>query len=227
MLRKEKLVTAGEAGFFEKNSMTGIYTIRNFITGKVYVGSAVNIEKRFGEHIRALKRGDHCNIHLQRAWNKYCNEAFDFEVYLVCDSKDLIRNEQLVIDAMITRVGRRSMYNICPTAGSSLGTRHSKLSRIKIGLASKGRWSGKKHTEETKKKISLGNTGKRLGKRASLETRKKMSDSKKGIKFTEEHRKKIGDANKRRVPRLGWHHSEESKRKMSESLKRTFKKKKV
>jgi hypothetical protein len=56
---------------------------------------------------------------------------------------------------------------------------------------------GKTHTEETKKKIGAFFKGK---KRAafSQETRQKMSESRKGIVFTDEHRKNLSKAVKKR-----------------------------
>ena len=163
---------------------SGIYIIKNHINGKFYSGSAVDIEKRIYEHVWALRNGRHCNIHLQRAWDKNKEEVFSFEKYLICKKEDLIFNEQLTIDASIIRYGRKNIYNISPTAGSSLGRKHSEATKIKIGLTSKGRWTGKHHTEETKRKIRLNNIGKNKGKRASPEARKKMSEARRGKKFS-------------------------------------------
>lgn len=173
---------------------SGIYIIKNIINNKIYIGSAVDIEKRLYEHFWSLCRNSHCNIHLQRAWNKYKECSFIGEKYLTCKKKDLIFYEQLTIDALTVRYGRENIYNICMNASSTLGRKHSEATKIKIGLKSKGRWTGKHHTEETKEKIRLGNIGKNKGKKASDEARKKMSNNRRGKKFTEEHKKKLSES---------------------------------
>ena len=178
---------------------SGIYIIKNIVNGKLYIGSAVNLDRRFYAHRWALYRNCHRNIYLQRAWNKDGETSFLFEKYLICEKKDLIFYEQLTIDALIIRNGRENIYNISPTAGSTMGRECSEETRRKLSLTSRGRWTGKHHTEETKKKISIGNIGKNKGKIASLETREKMSKSRKGKKFSEEHRKKIGEALRGRI----------------------------
>ena len=175
---------------------SGVYLIRNIISGKVYIGSAVNIEKRCYGHKWALERQRHCNIHLQRAWNKDGKDLFVFETFLICKKENLVFYEQSTIDAFVTYSGQKNAYNISPTAGSTLGRKHTEATKIRIGLTSKGRWNGRKHTELTKEKISLGNIGKNKGKIASDEARRKMSKSRKGKRFPLEHRRKISLANK-------------------------------
>ena len=50
---------------------TGIYMIRNKVNNKAYIGQAVDIDKRWGEHIKELNNNKkYCNYHLQNAWNK-------------------------------------------------------------------------------------------------------------------------------------------------------------
>lgn len=187
--------------------MTGIYLIKNTITGKIYIGSAVNTQKRFLEHKYALIRGIHCNIHLQRAWDKDGEKCFIFEEYLECSREKIIFYEQLTLDAMIVRYGRENIYNICPTAGNTLGRFHSEETKHKIGEKSKGRWLGKHHTEETRHKMSLAQKGRII----TLEARKKISEARLGKKlppFTEEHKNKI------RIANMGHPVSESTKKKL-------------
>lgn len=209
---------------------SGIYIIRNLVSNKIYIGSAVNLDRRLKYHVWALKKGVHPNIHLQRAWKKYDDPAFEFKVYFTCEKKDLIFHEQLSIDASITRYGKENVYNICPTAGSTLGRRFSEETKRKIGLQSRGRWTGKHHTEETKLKIKLGNMGRNKGRVASKEARRKMSEAKRGIKFSEEHKKKLSLASmgrkksletleKIRMSMLGKKHSKETKKKIGDAFR--------
>lgn len=56
----------------------GIYIIRNLVNDKIYVGSSVNIKRRFAQHKSTLRHNTHKNKHLQNAWNKYGEENFEF-----------------------------------------------------------------------------------------------------------------------------------------------------
>jgi len=47
------------------NMITGIYKIRNKQNNKVYIGSAVDIKKRWRDHKWNLKENKHHNPHLQ------------------------------------------------------------------------------------------------------------------------------------------------------------------
>ena len=53
------------------SKISGIYEIRNIITGDRYIGSSVDILKRFTTHKRFLKQGSHHSIILQNSFNKY------------------------------------------------------------------------------------------------------------------------------------------------------------
>lgn len=58
----------------------GIYVIRNLINDNIYIGSSVNIKKRFCQHRNSLRKNKHHNKYLQRSWNKYGEENFEFIV---------------------------------------------------------------------------------------------------------------------------------------------------
>lgn len=120
-------------------NQSGIYQIRNLVNGKVYIGSAVNLKKRIYRHQYELKKNKHTNDYLQKAWDKYGEENFSFEVIEIIDAKDsLIEREQLWLDKFES-YKRKNGYNICPIAGSSLGTRHSEETKKLIGQRSKER----------------------------------------------------------------------------------------
>ena len=70
------------------------------------------------------------------------------------------------------------------------------------------KYYGRIFTEEAKKKISIANTG----KSRTLEHRLNLSKSQKGLKKSEEHKRKIGEANKGNT----FKHTEEAKKKISE-----------
>jgi group I intron endonuclease len=101
--------------------MRGVYAIVNSATGKAYIGSAVDISRRWAQHRRELQRGTHNNGHLSAAWAKYGEEAFTFQVIEeVPDSLSLVEAEQAWLDRMRTYERDRG-YNLSPTAYSILG----------------------------------------------------------------------------------------------------------
>lgn len=100
-----------------------IYQIRHIASGKVYVGSASNPRKRQGDHLRDLQNGKHHSRYLQRAYDKYGEDAFVFEVIEpVLFVELLIEREQHWIDTLHS-ADRKHGYNVSPTAGSPLGVK--------------------------------------------------------------------------------------------------------
>lgn len=204
-------------------SNSGIYKIQHINTGKLYIGSAVNIEQRWGEHIRRLRRGNHHSAKLQNAWNKYGSEMFAFSVIeLVDDPSKLLEREQYWIDFANAA---KSGYNMTPTAGSLLGHKFTEGTKEKMSKSATGHIKSPEH----RKSLSLVNTGKKMSdearqkmreaklgkKRAphSEATRAKMSASRIGYKPSEEAISKMAAAKR------GRRHSAETKAKMSASHK--------
>lgn len=167
----------------------GIYMIQNKVNNKIYIGQAVDIEDRWGEHRRGLRGGYHHNKHLQNSWKRDGEENFEFTVLLECEESNLNMYEEYYIFDLMTfdpRVGYNKDY---------------------------GGKSGRP-TEETKRKLSEARKGEKhhmYGKQLSEEAKRKMSESHKGRQFSEETRRKLSEAKK------GKHRSEETKRKISEN----------
>ena len=59
---------------------SGIYMITCTTNKKIYIGSTCNLYNRRRDHFSALRQKRHGNPYLQRAWNKYGEQAFTFEV---------------------------------------------------------------------------------------------------------------------------------------------------
>ena len=57
-----------------------IYKIECKANSKIYVGRTCNYTRRKLEHFRYLRKGKHCNKHLQSAFNKYGEDKFEFSV---------------------------------------------------------------------------------------------------------------------------------------------------
>lgn len=197
---------------------SGIYEITCITNGRSYIGSAVWLDKRKRHHFSQLRKGSHRNIHLQRAFDKYGEESFSYRILEhVADARELIACEQKWIDdGSFDR-----LFNICPTAGNSLGRIHSAETRKKISdnhadvsgeknpmWRTKGPMSGKKHTEEAKKKMSEALKGKEPWCKGLKrpEHSKKMTGSNNpfyGKKHTEEGKQNIKDGIEQRLREKG------------------------
>jgi len=99
---------------------SGIYCIVNLVNNKRYIGQASNLYKRwFLEH----KVGKKSNLPLQRAFQKYGVQNFEFIVleYLPPDKKILTEAEQKWLDFYFKNDNGDRLYNICPNAETTLG----------------------------------------------------------------------------------------------------------
>ena len=149
----------------------GIYKITNINNGKYYIGSSININRRWHEHKRNLNKNKHNNIHLQKSWNKYGEASFLFEIIeLVENEKDLIICEQQHLNS-ITPFNSMVTFNICKMAYSTLGIKHSNETKNKMSVSHNGTTHKKetifkmiqiktKQSENTKSKLSKINKGK-------------------------------------------------------------------
>lgn len=223
---------------------TGIYMIVCTGNDMFYVGSAVNMRSRWMQHLRELKRGNHANKRMQGAFKKYGENAFfSAAVEIVGDKKELICVEQRWIDATCAV---SSGFNICRTAGSTLGLKASEETKAKMSASHKGRKmppmseeqkevlrkanTGRKPTEEARRKMSEAlkkrvrkketyekAAEKNRGSRRSEETRRLMSEKAFGRKHSEETIAKMRAA---KIGKKIGPMSEEQKAKLSEARKR-------
>jgi len=174
---------------------SGIYQITNRENGKRYIGSAVNLKKRWRNHLGALRRGQHSNPHLQAAFLVYGEQAFMFSILKRVAPEKLIEHEQRFLDTLLPE------YNIAPMASNSmLGRQHTAETRVKMSEA----MTGKHPSEEARRKMSEAHRGKHF----SPETRAKMSAA-----WTPDHRQAQSEAH------MGKHHSDETRAKISEARK--------
>lgn len=181
---------------------SGIYSITHTGSGKFYIGSSVNVERRWLDHKKLLRAGKHHSIHLQRAWSKHGEASFAFEILIACALDELQGIEQIAINEF------SPVFNMTDCVASPM--------------------RGKKHTAETRAKISA----KRAGQIVSVETRaklsaarstwvlsdasrKKISVARTGMKFTPEHRANISVA---KSGKPGRPVSDELKRRISQKL---------
>jgi len=132
-----------------REKIIGIYKIENLVNGKFYIGSSVDILKRWNHHSGDLNSNRHCNSYLQRAWNKYGEDNFSFEIIDIVEDKSvLFKREQYLLDTL-NPFGDNG-YNICKTTNSY--TFGYKLSKERIN-----EMKNRKFSNETKDRMSLNN----------------------------------------------------------------------
>lgn len=163
---------------------TGIYSITHTDSGRVYIGSAKDFAGRWRSHRCLLKKGKHHSSHLQAAWNKYGEPAFEFKKILICSEENLILYEQILLDGH-QAADRLHGFNARPVAESVLGMKHSDATRAKIKAAR----AKQVFSAETKALWSKNRTGRKMpedfGARARV--------WKLGNKHTDATKKLIGD----------------------------------
>jgi len=187
------------------NMKIGIYTIINIVNGRFYIGSACSFNRRWAAHKHLLCKGTHHSLYLQNAWNKYGEESFYFGILEpVEDKEDLIAREQYWMDLL------GPQYNICPTAGSLLGVKHTEEFKQKVSEALKGKYCGENNPNYGRtgeKHPMFGRTGEKnpmYGKHHSDETKHKISENNRGEKSSNYKRAKCWEYNGKSQPLSDW-----------------------
>ena len=216
-------VTATEVKFAQISSCAGIYEIKNISNGKRYVGSTINLKGRWNDHYSSLVQGVHYNRYLQRAWNKYGEESFEFSPILYCDKENLLFYEQCAIDVYKV-IDTRYGYNISPIAGSQLGFRHSVLTKSNFSKKRKGSIPWNKDKKGLQIAWNKGQTGVYHFPPLPEERKQRISAALMGHAVSDETKEKIsknckGHSHPYKGMTNVFHHSEETKEKMSETHK--------
>lgn len=186
-----------------------IYTIRNKINGKIYIGQTVNKRGFRGRYGASIEKNTH-NEYLKRSIQKYGIENFEVdEEFDVAYSKEELDDKEQWYIYLYNSTNRNLGYN--RQSGGNNGKHTEETKRI-LSERKKGKnnpnW-GKHLSEETKRKLSIANgkeNNPNWGKKSSEETRRKIS---------EHHANMKGENN----PRYGAIVSEETRKRQSEALK--------
>ena len=128
--------------------------------GNFYIGSSVKVERRFTQHRRDLRNGNHANEFLQRSAKKYGIDSLKFEIIaVVFDVNHLTDVEQFVMDDLHPK------YNISRVAFSAVNDPTIAEKRIKIlskpvvrmtdgAIFSSGYEAARQHTEGSPDNLS-------------------------------------------------------------------------
>lgn len=170
---------------------SGIYIITCIPNKRFYIGSSIDINRRWNQHQMYLRANNHHNRHLQNAWNKYGADAFSFSVLQIAHEDKLEEAEQRYLELLkpfdpkgfnIERVVR----------GLGKGVIFTDEHKAKIGMAHKGRIV----SEETRKRTSLSKTGKKIAP-CSDARRNKIRIALTGSTKSAEHADKIAETKRK------------------------------
>lgn len=105
----------------ENKGKSGVYRWINNVNGNTYIGSSVNLGRRFRNYFSFNYITDtKCNMLIHKALIKYGYSNFTLEVLEYCELNVVISREQYYMDTL------KPSYNVLKVAGSSLGFKHSK-----------------------------------------------------------------------------------------------------
>lgn len=166
----------------DTKNKAGVYRWVNKINGNTYIGSSVNLGRRFRVYydfsylsVRITKS----KSRIYSAILKHGYSNFQLEILEYSTKENTINREQYYIDLL------KPQYNLNSIARSRFGSIHSQEARVKMSISAQGR----KHTEETKNLISLATKGinnPNYGKTHSEETKALISLSRLGKSFISE-----------------------------------------
>lgn len=187
---------------------SGIYAISS-PSGKQYVGSALDFNRRWGRHLLLLRNGTHPNFKLLKAFSRYGENGLVFSKLLICEPTMLLEYEQALIDHL------RPKYNIALFAGAPMrGRKASHETRAVLSARKSGAgnyqfgrtgelstWLGRTHSETTRLLLSerqRGALNHMFGKNQTPESNQKRSVALKGQPKSESWRaKRLGENNSR------------------------------
>lgn len=181
--------------------MCGIYFISINNNSHFYVGQSVDIKKRWQDHLAALRNNHHRNEILQRCFNKYGEDAFQFDIICECEKEKLNELEQYFIFELNAFAYDYPEYGCNLTKGGD-GCRGTIWTEEQIEKRRQGiieyynhpenRLAARERTLKQFEDEEFYNSY--LILRRSEEFRKKESEAHKGIPVSEEAKKKLSEA---------------------------------
>lgn len=190
-----------------------IYVIENLDNHKLYVGQTIDFAARKSSHLSSLRRGKAANKYLQRSFDKYGEEQFDFRILELCDPEKLDEREIYWIETLDTY---NNGYNMNKGGGGIRGYHFTDEQKKHLSESLKGRIISdvaRQHMKENHAHL-CGENHPWFGKtwddfispEKQAEIRRKCSE------------RYSGEGN----PNYGKKMSDDQKRKLSESHKRHF-----
>ena len=195
-----------------------IYEIVNQTNNKRYIGKAKDFNRRKNRHLYELRHNRHHCLHLQRAWNKYGESNFIFNII----HSGLSEEEASKKEEELINLNYDNIYNISKRSdGGDLISYHPNREKIVKRMSTSLRKRYEEHPEirdEYSKKFS-GEGNPMYGKHHSDESKEKMSKTRleNPQEYSEERRKSIS-----KIRTETYKNHPEIKEKISNSLKRKY-----
>ena len=225
----------------EKPKRSGVYKITCINNDKVYIGKAVDIDKRLRDHRNSKKDGQgnglFQNAILKHGWDSFIVEILEViqEFDKSKDNQTLLEREAYYIELFDT-TNRDKGYNRCKFSNDNTGIIFSKEVREKMSRSKLGKKLSQEHIEKIRE-ANIGRTlseehKEKLRKPKSEEAKENMRKARLNSPLSEESREKIRQSligkkmseeskEKMRQAKLGTKHSKETKEKMSLSHKKS------
>lgn len=158
-----------------------------------------------------LDANKHHNIHLQRAWNKYGSDAFEFFIVEECAKEHELLLERENFHIRTNRENGQRLFNLGDAEGGSFWQYKTEEERAAIGVRiSEGVKRALANDPDMRSRYGAGNRG----RQKTAEEVAKISATMTGVKKTEEQRENMSKAQKIRAQ------GDDVKRNMSEIGKR-------
>lgn len=90
----------------------GLYEIRNSVTGKVYIGTTGILVKRFRDHRKKLRSGQHPNKRMLNDFKKHGENTFSMTPVLVADVRPSFDVESQRVEEVRQKYGAENVYNM-------------------------------------------------------------------------------------------------------------------
>lgn len=144
----------------DNNNKSGIYCWTNYLNGKTYVGSGINLAKRLTSYYNRNELNRNPRP-ITESLLKYGYHNFTLDILEYCSEDKLIEREQFYLNILVPE------YNILKYANSLLGFKHSKetIEKLKERVISSEHkellslvHKGKVVSQETKNKLASATT---------------------------------------------------------------------
>lgn len=171
----------------DNKGKSGVYRWTNKLNGKSYIGSSIDLSKRFIIYYNYKKISNNQNMNINKSLLKYGYSNFSLEILEYCEENDCIQREQHYLDLL------NPEYNILKNAGSSLGFKHSEETLLKLKNRKRKEFTEEEKLEFVERMAKAREERKMKGItfKHSEETKLKLSEKRKGSVHSEETKVKM------------------------------------
>lgn len=166
----------------ENNKKSGVYLITNILTSDIYVGSSINLGRRFKSYftISHISKPVRSNTIIHRSLLKYGYAHFQLEILEYCKFNVILKREQYYLDLL------KPTYNILKRANSSKGYKHTVET-----LVNKMRPFLKLHNAKKRLPVELLNieTNKTTKYESITATAESLQTNEKNVRYAAKHNK--------------------------------------